>query len=129
MKKLHYSKAHRLDQLTDELFKANPGWITTDAEGRRFTSVAVEDSGDDIWATVPDATPDTAVAAVVAAHKPDPMYGRDLEYEDAVAAFRDLWDQKLAVPTPGLALNPVETARFQRAVAVLLRKHYPDLRG
>jgi len=61
---------HDLDQLTDELFEAFPGWRRPSGMGGFETDVRVSAEGDAVLLVVPEEADETAVRGVVDAHTP-----------------------------------------------------------
>jgi hypothetical protein len=71
MKTLTLRKPHHLSKIHDELLAAFPEWIeTTHGERRALHSLCGD--GETLTLSVPDATDDVAVQAVVDAHDPTP---------------------------------------------------------
>lgn len=62
--RLHFVKAHRLNQLHDEILAALPAFRTT---------LRVEGLADNVWLTVPDDTGALAIEAAVEAHVLQPL--------------------------------------------------------
>ena len=69
MKKLTYTKQHKLSLITEELFAAFPAWVNVDSVSNELsTSVSIsgEDSKLTLW--VPDDANENAIQVVIDAH-------------------------------------------------------------
>lgn len=74
MKTLHYSRAHNLSKLADELLTGVPSLQpVANANGLRVASCIIEGDGAEVRLTVPDDVDETAVAAIIAKHDSTPI--------------------------------------------------------
>jgi len=67
MKKLTYTKQHKLNLITEELFAAFPGWISS-VGNEQQTSVSISGDGSTLILLVPDAADENAIQVVIDAH-------------------------------------------------------------
>lgn len=70
MKRLTFTRDHRLEQLADELVAAIPSLIATAADGHREALHRIWGDGATVTIEVPDDADEAAIAAIVADHTP-----------------------------------------------------------
>lgn len=88
MKTLKYSAPHDLSQLHDELLAAIPALRGEDAPGQPL--LRVEGEGTTVVLTVPEATSEAALVAVVKAHDPTVASASERQATERTAAHTDL---------------------------------------
>lgn len=119
MRTLTFTRPHRLGKIADELLAGVPALrATANAAGELVARSAVSGDGATLTLSVPDAAPDAAIAAVVAAHDPTTPSAtdtRDAARQAHESAFGTELQALLVKLDAGTA-----TASDQRRVAALL---------
>lgn len=125
MKRLTFTRAHRLNQLADEVATAFPAWFPTGPDGRRTALASIQGDGDRIVIEAPDDATEAAVAVVVNAHVADAAYTADPQRQQAAQYLRNTIGPLL----PGLIAGTATLTNAQRdrsiaALCVLVRDLY-----